>query len=78
MQKITTTRETQKAPMMTHKFTTTTHLRLQQWQGLLEHTIALQRGSRITVLQAAVIDTYDLVGALDHLSVDGALDRLLW
>ena len=63
-----------------HRYTQTknTYLSLQQRQGLLEHTIALQRRSRITVLQTAVVDAHDLVGALDHLGVDGALDRLLW
>jgi hypothetical protein len=52
-------------------------LLLQVGQCLLQHPVSLQRRGGVPVLQAAVVDGHDLVGGLDHLRVDGALDGFL-
>lgn len=51
-------------------------LLLELGQDLGQSTLTLQRGSGVTVVEAAVIGGDDLVARTEHLSVDETLDRL--
>ena len=52
-------------------------LRLKLGEEFLQDTITLERWCRITVIEAAVVGGNDLIGRLDHLSVDQTLDGVL-
>lgn len=49
---------------------------LELGQELLEHTLALERGSGVAVVEAAVVGADDLVLGLEHLGVDETLDAV--
>lgn len=50
---------------------------LQLGQELLEDTLTLESGGRVTVVELAVVGGDDLVLGLDHLGVDQTLDTVL-
>ena len=50
---------------------------LELGQELSEDTLALERGSRVTVVEATVVGGNDLILGKDHLGVDQSLDALL-
>ena len=52
-------------------------LLLQAGQQLLQHALALERGRRVAVVEAAVVHRHDLVLGHEHLRVDEAGDALL-
>jgi len=50
---------------------------LQLWEEFREYPFTLKRWCWVTVVEATVIGGNDLIGRLDHLSVDKSLDGIL-
>ena len=50
---------------------------LQLGQKLLEHALALERGSGVPVVEAAVVCANDLIGGFQHLGGNQATDAVL-